>query len=148
MSFSGVPDSRIAYLAGIIDGEGSLVISCRRNENYIARMQVGMVEPRVIELLQETFGGKIYSSKMKSGRVIHRWHLVKSSEISACCEAILPYLIVKRTQAEALLAFSSHPGASVNKGVRTPTTEVERRRELYQIVKPLNAVGEAALLAA
>jgi hypothetical protein len=57
----------------------------------------------------ERFGGSIQTSENRTpnGRrwaVQHRW-LVRNEEAAAFLQAILPYLVVKKTQAEAALTY-------------------------------------------
>lgn len=97
-------DVRLAYLAGIIDGEGYIGIK-RMQRRYHARVQVGMVERQAIDLLRDTFGGSLTLEALRGrGRDIWRWHL-SGLQAEACLIALQPFLRVKRLQAEAVLAL-------------------------------------------
>lgn len=133
----------IAYLAGIVDGEGYIAI--RKNGNrYQPIVKVGMTDKEVVETLAETFGGFVYVSKLKSGRFIYTWQVLKKELVEVTLTALLPYLRVKRKQADHLLEFVK--GYEVLPGrPAISNEEIERRVELYNKVKPLNAVGPCAL---
>ena len=112
----------LAYLAGFIDGEGSLMIrknnyrvinpkygDCK-NPQYSPRVGVKNTREEPLILLKETFGGylqkdkKIYPSisGFKSNKPIY----VYSAEHNIAylvVETLLPYLIIKKKQAEVIL---------------------------------------------
>jgi hypothetical protein len=100
-----------------------------------------MVEQVAVNLLKETFGGYIYEESGVLGkRSIHRWQLVKAPEVEACLTALLPYLRIKDQQAKAVLDLvQNYPKAR-----RIADKELQRRKQLYETVKKLNAVGAAA----
>ena len=135
----------LAYLAGIVDGEGCIRIGLQNKEgqayNYRPSVSVGMVEDVVINLLKETFGGYIYVEPSVQGkRPIHRWHLVKAPQVEACLLQIRPYLLIKQQQADLVLSLvQNYPKAR-----KMSDLELQRRKELYLEVKKLNAVGAAA----
>lgn len=102
----------IAYCAGIVDGEGCIRIKkskaygCtgRRTPGYHASIVVRMVEVEAIDILTKTIGGWWYSSKssLKSGRPFHCWQL-SDKKAEAALRMLLPYLRVKKRQAEIVL---------------------------------------------
>lgn len=90
----------IAYCAGVIDSDG--YIGVKRNPNsYAARAMVKQVEPAAIDLLHETFGGYRSTAppSAERGRPLLTWE-VHSASAGRACEALLPYLRIKRAQAE------------------------------------------------
>ena len=107
-------DTDIAYLAGLIDGEGYIGIKkskayrCqgRRTPGYSARIQVRMVDEAAIRFLAETFGAWYYLEKRrpKKNRPLYCCQL-GDKKAEAALRALLPYLRVKREQAETVLAF-------------------------------------------
>jgi len=106
------------YLAGIIDGEGSLMIKrtirpdCV-NPCYFTRVSVKNVNEEVLKLMQKTFGGsvrqdpKIYRSVSGfAGR--HRMWVYDTHDRAATrlVRSLVPYLIIKREQAHVLLKLA------------------------------------------
>jgi hypothetical protein len=104
----------IAYLAGIIDGEGYVGIKrtkaykCqgRKTPGFSARIQVRMVDEEPIRLLAETLGGWYYPEKPHSrqGRPLFCWQLGHAKAEDAL-RMLLPYLRVKKRQARKLLTL-------------------------------------------
>lgn len=104
---------QLAWLAGIIDGEGSIILSRQRN-NYMNTALV--ITNTNIEILNKV--EKIYSElginphwhKIKSNKKQHSdcFHLMvtRLKEINTILKAILPYLIGKRAQAETFIRYA------------------------------------------
>ncbi len=100
----------LSYLAGIIDSDGNLRIEKRRvkrmiGPHYRINIRCGQVLPSTaVELLAGTFGGRV--GLRKSHRPNHRdlatWSLHDKSAEPAI-RALLPYLVVKKTEALYLL---------------------------------------------
>ena len=95
-----------AYLAGIIDGEGSIT---RSSGNV--RVQVTNTQRVLLELFQDKFGGSIYSyaGHNNGGKVIYSWQ-VSGRSCRGVLEATIPYLLLKRDKALwGLLALDTKP---------------------------------------
>ena len=103
----------IAYLAGLIDGEGYIGIrrikskaNGRVNFGYQERIQVRMIDEAAIKFLTESLGGYYYAEKVpqKNRRQLYCF---QASDLAAAkiIKTILPYLRVKRGVAEKVLAF-------------------------------------------
>lgn len=104
-------DTDIAYLAGIIDGEGYIGIKkTRRKEcvspTYQARIQVRMVDEPAIAFLAQTLGGSYYEEqpRVPKGRPLYCFQ-ASDARAEAILRAVLPFLRVKRKSAEAVLAY-------------------------------------------
>lgn len=106
-------DTDIAYLAGIIDGEGSIYIgnfSCNPNSGasyFQTNMQVTNTDEPLIDWLINTFGGlKNKRSKTQhasnSRKQAYVW-TTSGDRLTHLCEIILPYLICKRRQCEIMI---------------------------------------------
>jgi hypothetical protein len=129
--------NKFIYLAGIIDGEGCLIISRSDRgtyNNYYARIHVKNTDKRLMKWLVENFGGNIHVHKPKSEKhsVAYSWYFAgnaKSREIFLL--ALMPYLIIKQEQAKILVDF-----------VRLSEQKCpELREELYQKMHALNKRG-------
>lgn len=97
----------LAYLAGIIDGEGTifLQIDTRNNKNYRTwSVSVANTDKTLIDWLQSNFGGKVNSwanDRPRFGKKqLWRWYLGRKERILPLLSDILPYLIIKREKAE------------------------------------------------
>jgi hypothetical protein len=100
----------LAYAAGVIDSDGYIGIhrthggTAKRaagwQSSYMPRVAVKQVTPQAIDLLHDLFGGHRYDSKPTAGRgrPLMAW-AVHSAMAARTCEALLPYLRIKREQA-------------------------------------------------
>ena len=99
------------YLAGMVDGDGSLVISAHpHKENYInydTAVNVGLTHLPTIKWLQETFGGQFYTTQDKRPNRKTQSPLVCEHSRSPVVDLkmISPRLRLKREQGEALIEF-------------------------------------------
>lgn len=111
-----------AYLAGFLDGEGSIMADRRKvynpnqpnrngHQSPTATIKVCNTDERPLLLYQKYFGGKVWKEPLveKSHRnkeiYTYRAH-VNSSWV--LLEMLLPYLIVKKQQAEIALRLYKH----------------------------------------
>ena len=106
-----------AYLAGLIDGEGTICISKSRkppktfrNPLYCETVSIRMVNPLALKLCYEIFGGSFLrdtdsrcqwgksftTNKLFSWRASHK-------KIEKVLTKLLPYLIIKKRRAEIVL---------------------------------------------
>ena len=133
--------AKFSYLAGIIDGEGCLTIGAGKKgnvTNYNSIIMVTSTSENLVKWLQSTFGGSYY----KSGREVPNckpafiWRFLRKADIEKLLLAILPYLIIKREQAIALLEF-----------VRLPrfTNDSPKREILFQKLRTLNKRGTGSV---
>jgi hypothetical protein len=104
----------LAYAAGVIDSDG--YIGVRRSDYaqrvrgdagqavYIPRVLLKQVTPEAVDLMAELFGGHRYIGKATAakGRPLIAWG-VHSRAAGVVCEALLPYLRIKRLQAENVI---------------------------------------------
>ncbi len=99
----------LAYAAGVVDSDG--YIGVHRNTYakrtgaasqavYVPRVQVKQVTPQAVDLLHKLFGGSRFGGKPTAtrGRPLLVWQ-VHSAAAGRVCEALLPYLRIKREQA-------------------------------------------------
>lgn len=97
-----------AYLAGIIDGEGTIRIGYgKTGTKYYAAIGVGMSSKPIVELLRNTFtpSGTIWIERVPSRKIMYRWGTSGNKVIPSILDKILPYLIEKREQAILLKQF-------------------------------------------
>ena len=96
-------DLERAYLAGLVDGEGSLSVVNRTNqpERWVGwlRLSVEMSDSEPIRLLSEAFGAKISTRLSVKGRPMFACHFYCNKAANVLRE-LLPYLRAKRAQAE------------------------------------------------
>lgn len=139
----------LAYTAGIIDGEGTIIIrrtSMWSNERWKKRgfglaVQVGISDRELCDWLRELWGGSVYTYKDKRSeywKAISRW-FISANQALALLEAILPYLRLKRTQAEVGIAFQQ---AKKKRGSRhRKEGEIEAEIKSYWFIRKLKDRG-------
>ncbi len=105
----------LAYLAGIIDGEGSIVMTKFKEGRYpvggsTARISVANTDLLLMKWLVRTFGGHYHLNgdwqRWGGTKPCYHWVLNGSATAVACLTAVIPYLRVKRTKAVRALKLS------------------------------------------
>jgi hypothetical protein len=105
-----------AYLAGIIDGEGWIGVNVVEGRGrhaghppqHTIRVAVGNRDRGLIEWIAEHFGGNITRRKCYDDKWGEQWGwAVQSRRASSVLKEVLPYLVVKRTQAELAIQLQA-----------------------------------------
>ena len=105
---------RIAYLAGFFDGEGCITIQRRRNGKgrsyHYLEVQVTNTDRFSLELYRFTFGGNINPLRDRRSPDHPGWlpryiWQLEGKEAGECLRTLLPYLGLKRPQAEVGIEF-------------------------------------------
>lgn len=86
---------KLCYLAGLIDGEGCIMLEVRRN-TFTPRLAVSQKFPGIIKWVHRTFGGSCY-------RNYEKWVWVLSGKCALNLLAMVsPWMLEKRVQVELL----------------------------------------------
>lgn len=132
-------DIKRAYIAGIVDGEGSIMISKDKPQGkevtpvYSLRLQVGNMNRELIDFLQTTWPGNVHTTK--GG--LHTWRLCGEESVKAIVK-IKPYLIVKWRQAQVALEFWENRSVWA-RGKPVSKEVIEIREGYYSLMQKLNA---------
>lgn len=117
----GVTKIDLGYIAGVLDGEGTLVIAgCKRKENrnlaYRGYMAITNTNIPLLEHIQSRVGGLIHpQTKVYRGEICPCYVLNFSvNQTRAVLPKLLPYLVAKRDQAEVLLSFLERQAANAS----------------------------------
>jgi LAGLIDADG DNA endonuclease family protein len=105
----------LEYIAGFFDGEGSIGLypeRCKRKygiyRHYRFSVSLGNSDPIVPLYLKARFGGSVHhyerSKKMKNRQDAWLWNM-SSKRAAEFLRAILPFLVVKKAQAEVVLEY-------------------------------------------
>lgn len=118
--------AELAYTAGIIDGEGCIIIHIQSRTNtskvgYQAKVFVGNTSEELIRWLARNYGGKAYfeANKNAKRKDIWRW-VITGNKVLTFLELVYPYLRLKKAQAELAINFQK-----VRRGKGHPFTEDE-----------------------
>lgn len=141
-----ITDAEISYLAGIIDGEGTIGIRKQSERIYQIRLLVNNTSEELIEYLKENYGGKKLGPYKQKGnnKDIFEW-VCSGKEAIKIIKRILPYLVIKQLQAElAIKAFDDTFITNYNyKGPdQVPKYAIDKRKYYYQQMKKLNQIGK------
>ena len=142
----------IAYAAGVIDSDGYIGVkrstyAMRHGEGgqavYSPRVMVKQVTPEAIDLLHEMFGGYRGAGKATAtkGRPLHTWEVHSANALRAC-EALLPYLRIKRAQAENAIECGRLNAGANRRGWDLP--EVLPDEPLVPLLEAARRAGRSA----
>lgn len=102
----------LAYIAGIIDGEGCISIERRRyaegKYKKIVSLTVSNTEEWLCQWLKLSWGGRIRIriDKRENHLPLYNWVVYRAKAIEVL-KVILPYLKIKKPQAEIAIGFQS-----------------------------------------
>ena len=105
----------LAYLAGIIDGEGCFYIgkvpinNGYKSEHYRSLLTVTNTDSRLIDWILSTFDGTETTTQrikptQKYQRMLFSWTST-GDRLRDLCEQILPYLVIKKEHCEIMIKF-------------------------------------------
>jgi len=145
-------NERIAWLAGIADGEGSFFLTATKRQNGQPCVKysfaVGNTNlPLILEakqIVEKITGHQLRYHMMKLTPRHKQGYLLQVTSIRdlvPLCQALMPYLIAKRQQCELMLQFCALGKASGNQWSGQDMESFEKRRVLVSKMKHLNRVG-------
>jgi hypothetical protein len=101
-----VGKEKIAYLAGIIDGEGCIYLGESKGK-FNSTLTVEMACISVPKWIQDNFGGSLYS-RIRKDRFKTMWMWRVSSKVAAnILSDCYDYLVEKKLEADIFLKFTS-----------------------------------------
>lgn len=125
-----------AYLAGIIDGEGTITVSKGKYDNRVMAVAVVMCDKEAVDMLYAEFGGCLFYVEKSNPKWNNSWRwAVKSQKAKVFLESVLPYLRVKRRQAEAAIELAS---SFTHIGGRATVEQRENQKRLHDRIVLLN----------
>lgn len=152
ISFEHVASVDLAWLAGFMDGEGTIRISQGksskglRKPNWQERMEVVNTHLETILEIQKVFGGHFWvcTAKKKKWKTAYRLKWTQA-ETRGLLQSLIPYLRTKRRQAELVLAFIEHKLETRSPGVIGFGEDVlQLRKGMHDECAVLNKKGATA----
>ncbi|MBI3937130.1 MAG: hypothetical protein HY323_09150 [Betaproteobacteria bacterium] len=144
-------NTKLAYFAGLVDGEGSICIkrthasNAMRSPSYIFSLTIEMADPRPVDAFCAHFGlRKTFSSSRWRARANHRrMHVahVGGRRGIVILRRLLPYLVAKPEETRLAIAFYQRTVASQNRWAvgrnRRPVPKwlLSRRHRYYLLMK-------------
>jgi hypothetical protein len=140
----------LAYLAGVIDGDGTIVIGKTRSRaksgifypRYDLRVAVYNTDERLMLWIEERFGGHVYTVRrnkpLPNRRVAYKWTLGQR-QAAILLKQVRPYLVIKAAQSDLALKFQeSKMSANAGRKGGVPA-EIEAQRAEWMLgMKLLN----------
>ena len=131
----------LSYVAGLMDGEGSIGIYRTNHGTYVFRVQFVQnrypESERVIGTIVKTFGGTAHLYKAPSGRSVYRW-TIYSLAAARFLGLIYPYLKLKRKQAHVAIKWAkNHPIIRCRDAKGRIMPHSNDRRKDYQVSQKL-----------
>lgn len=128
---------QIAYLAGLIDGEGCFYIGNVKQGKYGSGLQwhsmlkITSCDEELVVWLESTFGGAKdsryrWTSKKKFTRPVYNWQAT-GAMLDYLLPLVQPYLIIKKRQCEVMLRYRL---TSKNIGSKRLPPEINEQRSL------------------
>ena len=141
----------LAYLAGIVDGEGSLSIGSYAvtsigTPQFTTYLSVTNTNKELIDWLVNTFGSKAHpftqAQLPKNSRLpTWRWQITGDGLLHIC-EGIFPYIVAKRRQVEIMIemrkTFKERTYACGQRGPKVSDELIARRFALIAEIRSLH----------
>lgn len=154
-------DTKLAYIAGLIDGEGSIRIQKQKykdwNDKYTPQISFTNTNLEAIKLVQKFFqtsscsmhtpGRKGY----KGNKICYRTTKAGKDNVLKLVQKLLPYLVIKKQQAKLVIEYAKtfksakglgtrHLNGQFVRGGRIRSEKESKRREkIYQEFRQLNS---------
>lgn len=140
-----IEETTKAYLAGIMDGEGSIGIYIVRNGSryatHMLQISVGMTEPQAVRLIADSYGVKTHiNSRPHTNSKDRLVVTLRSDNALRLLRDIEPYMLVKKEHARIGIAFQESKINRVRDNAkgwgagRRPLTKTEwDKRESYRL---------------
>lgn len=132
-----ITNEELAYLAGIIDGEGCFTIEIsppttyRKGTLYTCRLTITNTDERLLDWLTKKIGGTIFTRKLIEGRKqCYSWRIY-ATIIDKIVPKLIPYLICKKDEALVIMKFrNSFTGRSTKNTQETCEFRLQCLKEL------------------
>ena len=145
-----ITDVEAAYIAGILDGEGCIAIHKKavrkqhHNPTFLVHMDITNTSRDLLGWVRLTTGlGKILDKpRTKGWKACYKLFFI-ADEIKPLLERVLPYMLVRRKQAELVLEFI---GTIKYHGPAHPTTvdEYIQKELIFEEIEELNRRGDGS----
>lgn len=144
----------LAWAAGIVDGEGCIYIGKRSRERpgstrpgWKCTLRVANTDVRMVNRMWQFFGGHVTPPRMirLSTRPYFEWHSESARSTRAILEALLPYLVVKRDQAEVAIQFANTMWKGGRGSILLPDSVIQDREEMIADILRLRTSHEEAV---
>jgi hypothetical protein len=140
-------NEQLSYLAGIIDGEGSICVDLqrangkqRKHDYYCLRLSIVNTNKELMEWLVNTFEGNFYAQTKYEGKKQCYTYRLFGDKLLNVVISCLPYFIIKKPQAELVQEFRKTVLGKTNWNI--PKEVLDLRYQMYLKSKQLNKTGD------
>lgn len=134
-------DTDLAYMAGLVDGEGCVGVHLRKRGDMLTVLNVANTDPNLMSWIQERFGGRIYIHKRHKDKprwkVCLSWRVV-NLQARSILKVLIPFLTIKKERAELAIGASSLHGV---RGRGRKVSNMSARIALAKTFRELNRTG-------
>jgi len=128
-----------AYIAGLLDADGNFTLTKDKNNCYHPSIHFTNTSEKIIEPMKKWFSNYYYHERNRDvkWKTIHSFTICRLADVPKFIEQILPFLIIKKEQAELLKEYCETRLSKPN-GIVTDKSYDEI---IYQKMKRLNRRG-------
>jgi hypothetical protein len=140
----------LAYMAGIVDGEGCFYIGLIPKksgdgyvtEHYRGLLKIDNTDHVLIDWLNQTFSGTNSAATRTTStkaftREVFSW-IATGDRLLDLCEQILPYLVIKRRQCEIMIRFRKTYTAKLGSN-KLSKESLAARQLCFEDIRKLNS---------
>ena len=135
-------EKALIYLAGIIDGEGTIGIIKNKLSFYLI-VEIGNTDKVLIDWLEDNFGGAVCldkrSNKNPNHKDLYLWRRINKKALSLL-EEVVEYLLLKKPQAKIGIEFS-HECHWNFRGRKKSFPIFNKEKQYWRLMRDLNKKG-------
>ena|SRR5450755_2538267 len=119
-----------AYLAALIDGEGCISANKQHAPKYHASVRVVNTDRRMLEWIVETFQIGIVTVNRRhrsptNWKWLYKWWVGGTIKLPYVLEGVMPFLVIKKEQAEIALELTLRPNNKRQKAIYLELQELK-----------------------
>lgn len=149
--------SKLAFLAGLVDGDGSISISIIRRKDWNGNsfqpyIEIGVTERKLCKWAQHHFGGNFYGydAKKSNHKKMYYWKIYGKKALTDLILQLRPYLLIKREAADVVLEYmdlGSSPNQEGRLALAYKAQEANKKNHLTKDLRTMSKRESFAYLA-